>query len=354
MGAVAVMGAGSWGSVFASICAEAGEDVRLWARRPETAAAIAADHRNPEYLDDGDLHPSIEATADAERALAGAELVVLAVPSHALHDVLADWAPLVPRDAIAVSLIKGITVDSHQRASQVVRQAWDLPFGHVVVLSGPNLAGECVRRLPGATVVAGPETAVTRRVQSACHTGWFRVYTNPDLVGVELGGAVKNPLAIAAGIADGLGYGDNTKASLVTRGLAEMTRLGVALGGNPMTFAGLAGVGDLMATCSSTGSRNRHVGEQLGRGRPLDEVIAEMSAGGDVRGVPEGVRSAAAITALAADAGVEMPIVEQIAHVVDGRVPPDQVAAALLGRRPKAEFHGLDGAARTAPTPMEM
>lgn len=330
------MGAGSWGTAFAGICAEAGERVVLWARRPELAAELSATRRSPGYLGDAPLPDAVAVTSDPAEALAGAAIVVLAVPSHALRELLAAWQPHVDPGAIAVSLVKGIAVDTHQRASQVIRDVWDLPYGHVVVLSGPNLAWECARRLPGATVVAGPESRVTERVQRACHVPWFRVYTNPDLIGVELGGAIKNPLAIAAGIADGLGYGDNTKASLVTRGLAEMTRVGVALGGNPLTFSGLAGIGDLMATCASPRSRNRTVGEQLGRGVPLAEVLAGMDM------VAEGVRSSRAILDLAARAGVEMPIVEQVVRVVHEGADPVEMAGALMGRRPRPEFHGFE------------
>jgi glycerol-3-phosphate dehydrogenase (NAD(P)+) len=335
--ALAVMGAGSWGTTFASTCADAGEpDVRLWCRSAEVADQVGGSHRNREYLGDAPLNRAITATTDPEQALAGAEIVVLAVPSHALRDCLLAWRDHVPRTAIAVSLVKGIAVDTHQRASQVIRDVWDLPSGHVVVLSGPNLARECIARQPSATVVAGPETRVTARVQVACHTPWLRVYTNPDLIGVEVGGAVKNPIAIAAGMADGLGYGDNTRAALLTRGLAEMTRLGLALGSNPLTFSGLAGVGDLVATCSSRQSRNRHVGLELGRGRSLADVQAGMHM------VAEGVRSSQAVLDIARRAGVEMPIVEQVVEVVHGGAAPEEVVARLMGRAPKPEFHGFD------------
>lgn len=335
---VAVMGAGSWGCAFAGICADAGQDVVLWARRPELAEQLATTGRHPTYTRDLPLHPGVRVTADAAVALAAADLVVLAVPSHALRDLLVAWRPLLPRRAVAVSLIKGVLVDTLQRASEVITEEWDLPDTHVVVLSGPNLAGECARRLPGATVVAGPDDAVTARVQRACHTSYFRVYTNADLVGVELGGAIKNPVGIAAGMADGMGFGQNTKASLLTRGLAEMTRLGIAAGGNPLTFSGLAGVGDLVATCTRGGSRNHHVGEQLGRGRPLAEVLAGMDM------VAEGVRSSRAILALADREGVEMPIIEQVVRVVHHGADPREVAEALMGRSPKAEFHGFEEA----------
>ena len=340
MGKVAVMGGGSWGTAYAVMCADAGEDVVLWARRQEVADAVTHEHRNPQYLGDIPLPEALRATADPHEALADAEVVVLAVPSHALRSELEAWREEFPRTAIAVSLIKGIELATRQRASQVIRHVLDLPYSHVVVVSGPNLAKECARRLPGGTVAAGPETAVVQRVQAMSHTSYFRVYTNPDVVGVELGGAVKNAIAIAAGIADGLGFGDNTKAMLITRGLAEMTRLGVAHGGNPITFSGLAGMGDLVATCMSTQSRNRHVGEQLGRGRKLDDVIAEMNM------VAEGVKSSRALLDIARAHDVEMPIVEHVVKVVHEGLDPTDMVAALMGRQAKPEFHGLEGLVR--------
>ena len=336
MGKVAVMGAGSWGTAFATICADAGDDVVLWARREEVANEINIYHRNRDYLGDRPLPSHLGATADAEQAMAGAEAVVLAVPSHALRASLDDWKRIFPPDALAVSLIKGIELDTRRRASEVIASALELPDGQVLAVSGPNLAKECADRMPSGTVAAGPDLARAERIQELCHTNYFRVYTNTDLVGVELGGATKNVIAIAAGIADGLGYGDNTKSTIITRGLAEMTRLGVAMGGNPLTFAGLAGMGDLVATCMSRQSRNRGVGEELGKGRSLEEIIRDMHM------VAEGVKSCGPILELATEHGVEMPIVEQVVAVVhDGR-DPRSVADALLGRKPKPEFHGME------------
>ena len=336
MGKVAVMGAGSWGTAYAMMCADAGEDVLLWARRPEVAKQVTTDHRNPDYLGDIELPASLRATADPSEALSDAEVVVLAVPSHALADSLQKWSDDAPRNGIFVSLIKGIDLDTNRRASQVVRHTLDVPLGRTVVVSGPNLAKECARRLPGGTVAAGPETQVVQRVQAMSHTPYFRVYTNPDVVGVELGGAVKNAIALAAGMADGMDFGDNTKAMLITRGLAEMTRLGLAYGGNPMTFSGLAGMGDLVATCMSRQSRNRHVGEEIGKGRSLDEVIAEMNM------VAEGVKSSRAILQIARDRGVDMPIVEHVVKVVHEGMDPKDMVRALMSREPKPEFHGMD------------
>ena len=336
MGKVAVMGAGSWGTAYAMMCADAGEDVVLWARRPEVAKVVNEDHRNPDYLGAVDLPESLRSTSDPQEALADAEVVVLAVPSHALRESLEAWQDDVPRNGIFVSLIKGIELETHKRASQVIRSALDVPLGHTVVVSGPNLAKECAQRLPGATVAAGPETDVVERVQAMSHTPYFRVYTNRDVVGVELGGAVKNAIALAAGMADGMGFGDNTKAMLLTRGLTEMTRLGVAYGGNPITFSGLAGMGDLVATCMSRQSRNRHVGEELGKGQTIDEIIAKMNM------VAEGVKSSKAILEIATQRGVEMPIVEHVVKVVHEGMDPKDMVRALMARDPKPEFHGVD------------
>jgi glycerol-3-phosphate dehydrogenase (NAD(P)+) len=335
MGTVAVMGAGSWGTAYAQMCADAGEEVVLWARDAEVAEEITERNTNEAYLGDVELTASMRATTDAEEALSGAEVVVFAIPSHALRACLVDWKDIVPAGAPYVSLIKGIELESRRRASQIIREVLDAPYSHVVVVSGPNLAKECARRMPGATVAAGPESVVTKRIQKMSHTAYFRVYTNPDVVGVELGGAVKNGIALAAGMADGMGFGDNTKAMLITRGLAEMSRLGVALGGNPLTFSGLAGMGDLVATCMSRQSRNRHVGEQLGKGRSLEEVIAEMNM------VAEGVKSSKAIVGIAQEHDVEMPIIEHVVKVVHEGMDPQEMVESLMGRVPKSEFHGM-------------
>ena len=339
MARVAVMGAGSWGTAFAMLCVDAGQDVVLWARDPTIAAQVDGQHCNSRYLPDVVLPAGLRATADARQALDGAQTVAFAIPSHALRACLMPWAGAFPRAATAISLVKGIELQTRQRASQVLGDVLDLPDERVVVVSGPNLACECARRLPGATVAACSDEDAARRVQRMCHTDYFRVYTNPDRVGVELGGAVKNAIALGAGIADGMGYGDNSKALLVTRGLAEMTRLGVAYGGHPLTFAGLAGMGDLVATCMSADSRNRYVGEQLGRGRRLDDIVAETSM------VAEGVKSSLALLAMAAERGVEMPIVEHVVKVVHEGRDPRAMVASLMARDPKSEMHGLDAAA---------
>lgn len=337
MGRVAVMGAGAWGTVYATMCIDAGADVLLWARRQEVADEITHEHRNRAYLGDLALPPRLRATADADEALRDAEIVVLAVPSHALRTSLLAWRAAVPPTSVCVSLIKGIEPGSRQRSSEVIREVLDVSSDRVVAVSGPNFAVECARRLPSATVAAGTDQGAVERVQVASHTDYFRVYTNTDIVGVELGGAVKNAMAIAAGVSDGMGFGDNTKAAIVTRGLAEMTRLGTALGGSPLTFSGLAGVGDLVATCMSPWSRNRYVGERIGKERSLEEVVTEMNT------VAEGVSSAPALVEIAHDHGVEMPIVEHVVKVVHEGMDPAAVVSALMGRAPKREFEGLEG-----------
>lgn len=329
------MGAGSWGTAYGLLCSDAGSEVTVWARSAAVAEEINGLHRNSAYLGDLPLPERLRATTDPEEAMDGAEVVALAVPSMALRACLDDWRPIAPHGAVFASLIKGIEVDTRLRASEIIGGVLGLPPSQVVVVSGPNLARECAARLPAATVAACPDLDAARRVQALSHSGTFRVYTNPDVVGVEIGGAVKNVIALGAGMAHGLGSGDNTKAMLVTRGLAEMTRLGVAMGGNPITLAGLAGMGDLVATCMSTQSRNHHVGEQLALGRPLSDIIDSMNM------VAEGVKSSRAILALSRQFGAEMPIVEHVVKVVHEGVPPLDVVQSLMGREPKAEFHGL-------------
>jgi glycerol-3-phosphate dehydrogenase (NAD(P)+) len=340
-GRVAVMGAGSWGTAFAAMCVDAGERTTLWSRRPELADEITTAHTNASYLPDIVLPEGLAATPDPAQALAGADVVVLAVPSVGLQEQLAAWGDHIPGDATLVSLIKGVDVATLRFGSQVIAEALDCDPSRVVVVSGPNLAKECAQRQPAATVAACPDLDRAARVQVAVMAPYFRVYTGDDTVGVEVGGAVKNVIALAAGMAHGMGFGDNTKAAVITRGLAEMTRLGVALGGHPLTFAGLAGVGDLVATCTSPKSRNRTVGERLGRGETLDEVIASMNM------VAEGVKSSRAILGLAERLGVEMPITQGVVAVLHAGFDPHELVAQLLSRDAKPEIYGLrapDGA----------
>ncbi len=335
MGTVAVMGAGAWGTTLALLHARVGEDVRLWARDAELAERTAATRRNAAYLPEHALPPSVLVTADPERALEDADLVVLAVPSVGLRSQLEAWGGLVPADSTIASMIKGLEVETGSFASDVVADALGCDPDRVVAVSGPNLAVECAAGRPSATVAACPDLGRAQRVQAALMAPTFRVYTNPDRRGVEVGGVVKNVHAIFAGAAHGIGHGDNTAAFLITRGLAEMTRLGVALGADPLTFQGLAGVGDLVATCVSPASRNRTVGERLGRGERLDDILASMDQ------VAEGVRAAPAVAALAATHGVDMPMVAAVVAVCRDGADIAEVAGALLSRPPRSERWGL-------------
>ena len=333
---VAVIGAGSWGTAFACITAEKGVDTTLWARRAELADEINERHVNSSYLADFELPPTLTATSDLERALGGAGVVVMAVPSHAFRDVFREAVPLIDGDAPVVSLTKGIEQDTRARMTQVMVEEGHLAPWRVACASGPNLAKEVMQRMPSATVVACSDDATADMLQGVFMAKHFRVYTNDDIIGCELSGAMKNVIAIAAGIADGMGFGDNSRATLVTRGLAEMARLGAKLGANPLTFAGLAGMGDLVATCISPLSRNRHVGEQLGRGHSLEEITGEMHM------VAEGVKTSRPINMIAEEAGVEIPLCEHVAKVVHEGMAPADIVTALMGRSPKRELQGLD------------
>jgi glycerol-3-phosphate dehydrogenase (NAD(P)+) len=327
----AVLGAGSWGTTFAKVLADAGGRVTLVGRRPELVAAIAERGENPDYLPGVPLPPALRVTADPAAALAGAEVVVLAVPAQRLRGQLAGWAPAIGPDATLVSLMKGIELGSAKRMSEVIAEVCGCAADRVVVVSGPNLAREIAEEQPAATVVASASADRAAALQEACFTPYLRSYTNSDVVGCELGGAVKNVIALACGMAEGMGFGDNTRASLITRGLAETARLGAALGADPLTFAGLAGLGDLVATCSSPLSRNRTFGERLGRG----ETLAEARAA--VRTTAEGVVSCRSVLELAARAGVDMPITEGVVQVCHDGLPATKLVPALMGRGLKAE-----------------
>jgi glycerol-3-phosphate dehydrogenase (NAD(P)+) len=334
VGRVAVFGSGSWGTAFSVILADAGSEVALWGRRAELTEAINAKHENPDYLPGIELPRTIAATADAEGAAKDAELIVLAVPSQKLRSNLTAWAPLLPEDGVVLSLSKGVELGTTKRMSEVVLEVTGLPPARVAVLSGPNLAGEIAQRQPAASVIACADEEVAARVQALCHTPYFRPYTNTDVVGTELAGAVKNVIAIAVGMAEGMGFGDNAKASLITRGLAETARLGAAFGADPYTFSGLAGLGDLVATCSSPLSRNRTFGEKLGRGLSVAEIVAST------RQVAEGAKSCASILQLARAHGVDVPIVEHVVAVVHEGVPPLEVLRSLMSRAAKPERWG--------------
>ncbi|HEY0699010.1 MAG TPA: NAD(P)H-dependent glycerol-3-phosphate dehydrogenase [Micromonospora sp.] len=330
-GHVAVLGAGSWGTAFAKVLADAGREVTIWARREEVAAQIRTERANPEYLPSLRLPDRVTATGDAGRAISGAELVVLAVPAQTLRGNLAEWAGLLAPDATLVSLMKGIELGTTKRMSEVIVECAGVAADRVAVVSGPNLAAEIADEQIAATVVACSDMERATLVQKAITTSYFRPYTNDDVVGVELGGAVKNVIALANGIATGMGLGDNTKATLITRGLAETARLGVALGADPLTFAGLAGMGDLVATCFSPLSRNRTFGERLGRGETLEQAQAAT------RQTAEGVKSCLSIRDLARKHGVEMPITEQVELVCHEGLDPRVAVTALMSRTTKPE-----------------
>ena len=329
---VAVIGAGSWGTTVATLSCHNVPTV-LWARRPELAEQIRDQHENGAYLAGYPLPEALHATSSIEEAVRDADVVVMGVPSHGFRDVLEEVAPHLRAWVPVVSLSKGLEQGSRKRMTEVINEVVpDHPAG---VLTGPNLAKEIMAGYPAASVVAMADERVAEALQQVFTTDVFRVYTNPDIVGCEIAGALKNVMAIAAGMVDGMGFGDNTRAALVTRGLAELTRLGVAMGGDPMTFAGLAGMGDLVATCISTQSRNHHVGEQLGRGRHLDDIVAEMNM------VAEGVKSSRVVLELAEEHQVEMPIAEQVTAVChEGRSAAD-ATFALMHRQAKPEMHGL-------------
>jgi glycerol-3-phosphate dehydrogenase (NAD(P)+) len=327
----AVVGAGAWGTAFAKVLAEAGAQVTIWARRESVAAAIREHHVNEGSLPSVRLPKRITATSDVAEAVHDAELVAIAVPSQTLRGNLAEWAGAFAPDSTLVSLMKGIELGTTKRMSEVIVETAGVDPARVVVVSGPNLAPEIAAEQPAATVVAGTDPQRARWVQQAIALPYLRPYTSEDLIGCEMGGAVKNVIALAYGMATAMGMGDNTKASLITRGLAETARLGVALGADPLTFAGLAGLGDLVATCSSPLSRNRTFGEHLGRGESLE------SAQASTRQTAEGVKSCLAIRDLARAHGVEMPITEQVERVCHEGVDPRVAVKLLMGREMKQE-----------------
>jgi len=327
----AVLGSGTWGTAFAAVLADAGTQTTLWARRPELAEAIRVTRCNADYLPGITLPAGLSATHDVEEALAGADFVVLAVPSQSLRANLSEWAALLPRDAVLVSLMKGIELGTTRRMSEVICEVADVPPERVAVVSGPNLAKEIAQKQPAASVVACVDIVAAERLQDACRTPYFRPYTNTDVIGCELGGAVKNVIALAVGMGDGMGFGDNAKASIITRGLAETARLGAALGADELTFAGLAGLGDLVATCTSPLSRNRTFGEHLGRGKTLEETIAMTTQ------TAEGVKSCVSVLELARKHDVDVPITEHVAAVVYDGLPPVEMVRGLMSRESKGE-----------------
>ena len=326
---VAVIGAGSWGTTVAALAAENTPTV-LWARRRELAEQINDAKVNPEYLPSFVLPDELRATDSLVDAIAHADVVVMAVPSHGYRDVAVEAAASIRAWVPIVSLAKGLERTTLKRMSEVTADA--MPGHPVAVLTGPNLAKEILSGQPAASVVAIDDTTIAHELQRIFSRPSLRVYTNADVIGCEVAGVVKNVIAIAAGMAEGMGFGDNTRATLITRGLAEMTRLGVAMGGQPITFAGLAGIGDLIATCSSKQSRNNSVGLQLGAGKSIEEILAGTNM------VAEGVKSSPSVLDLARRYGVEMPITEQIVAVCHEHRPASDALAALMQRSRKGEF----------------
>lgn len=325
---VVVLGAGSWGTTVAHLAAH-NTPTTLWSRRPDVAEEINAHHSNSRYLPDFSLHERLEATADMAAAVAQADVLVMGVPSSGFRETLGEvkqhlrpWVPVV-------SLAKGLEQGTKLRMTEVINEI--VPGHPYGVLTGPNLAKEILAGHAAAAVIAMSDVTVATRLQDLFATELFRVYTNEDVVGSELGGALKNVIALASGMADGLGAGDNTRAAVITRGLNELTRLGVAMGGQAETFSGLAGMGDLLATCISTQSRNRHVGEELGKGKTIEQIIEEMDQ------VAEGVKSAKVVLELAEHYGIDMPITAEVAGVCAGAAPAESAYRGLLKRTVSSE-----------------
>lgn len=334
---VAVLGAGSWGTTFAKILADAAtasgvdRNIRLWGRRREVVEQINDRHRNPQYLKDVELPHSITASLDVAEVLSGADLVVLAVPAQTLRLQLREWKRLIDPDAMVVSLMKGLELSTDARMSEVICEELGVSSDRVAVVSGPNLAMEIAREEPTASVVACSDAAAAGWIARSCTAPYFRPYTTGDVVGVEIGGIVKNVIALAVGICEGKQMGDNTKASVITRGLAETSRLALALGGQARTMAGLAGLGDLVATCSSPLSRNHTAGRLLGEGLTLDQVAEKMTQ------TAEGIKSGQAVHELAGKLGVEMPITAAVVAVLAGKMSVDELGPRLLARELKPE-----------------
>lgn len=338
---VAVYGAGSWGTAFSVVLADAGREVALWGRRPEQVDMINATGVNADYLPGVQLPERVRATADPAEAAREADIVVLAVSAQYARPLLEAWREQWTPRTVFVSLMKGVELGTNRLMSEVIAETTGAGSDRIAVLSGPNLAREIVQRKPAASVVACADEDTAALVQDACHTPYFRPYTNRDVIGCEIGGAIKNVIALAVGVTDGMGLGDNAKAALVTRGLAEATRLGAAMGADPLTFAGLAGMGDLVATCSSTLSRNHTFGYRLGQGLTVDETreLTKQTA--------EGVASCKAISALGHRHAVELPITEAVVDIIHGGQNPKDIVEALMSRATKPEGLGRGGRLET-------
>jgi glycerol-3-phosphate dehydrogenase (NAD(P)+) len=323
MAKVAVMGAGSWGTTFAKILADAGNDVTIWARRDDVVEEINTQHRNGDYLPGIKLPKSLRAVFEPAEAMKDAEQVYLAVPAQSLRANLAEWGSEIPKNAVLVSLMKGVEKESGLRMSEVIEQAGNIDADRIVVVSGPNLSLEIAQEQPTASVAASTSKEAARAVATAASNDYFTTFTNKDVIGTEFGGILKNLIAVAIGIVNGVGYGENTKASIMTRGLAEISRFARAYGAKKKTMVGLAGLGDLIATSESPLSRNHKAGEMLGKGYTLREVTKRLSQ------TAEGLASVAPILKLAEVKGVRMPIVEQVLAVMEGRMEPKDIAPTL-------------------------
>lgn len=343
---VTVLGTGSWGTTFGKILADGGANVTMWARRPEVAKEIDREHRNADYLPGIVLPPTLRATSDLKAAISGASVVFIAVPSQTLRDNLQAIRPLLTRDTIVVSLMKGVEKSTGLRMSQVIGQVLEIDADRIAVASGPNLAMEIAKEQPTAAVISSISPTTAQTVAMLARNRYFRTFVNNDVIGTEFGGVLKNLIAVAIGIVDGVGYGENTKASILTRGLVEMTDFAVAQGAQAETLSGLAGLGDLIATCQSPLSRNNTAGRLLGQGYKLPAVIKQMQQ------TAEGLASVAPVLEMAKQIGVEMPIVEQVKRVLDGTMDPRDIAPHLTTNsdEPQGERTGDDSQAHGGST----
>lgn len=329
---VAVLVAGSWGTALASVLAANGLEVTMWTRGEEQAAEINNQHRNSRFLPGAELSPRIQATTNMGDAVQGASAVLIVAPSSAMRLVVNQFKAYYTPDMLIIHATKGFETESLKRMSTVISEELECEEGHIVVLSGPSHAEEVVKRCPTTVVVASLDKAAADAAQALFMNAYFRVYTNRDMLGVELAGAFKNIIALGAGMSDGLNFGDNAKAALLTRGLAEITRIGVEMGANPLTFAGLAGIGDLVVTATSQHSRNWRAGSMLGQGQKLEDVLNSMGM------VVEGIRTTKAAYFISQKYGVQMPIADQLYHVLFQDREPRDAVEALMGRDPKTEM----------------
>lgn len=335
---VAVVGAGSWGTAIAALLGDKGYQTSLWVRSEKVEKDVNKNRQNSKYLPGVSIPPLVKAYTSLEEAVKGCALIFLVVPAQAVRKIAQQLAKILPASTIVINASKGVEVDSLYRMSQILQEEFPAELAqNIGVMSGPNHAEEVGRKIPSATVVAANKKEVAQYVQNTLFTPYFRVYTNPDLIGVELGGALKNIIAIAAGVCDGLGFGDNTKSALITRGLAEITRLGKFMGAHPLTFAGLSGMGDLITTCASKHSRNRRVGVELAQGKNLEQIRAGMN---DM--VAEGVPTTKAAYQLATQYGVELPIAQTVYEVLFKGKSPSETVDALMGRQATYEEETLD------------